>query len=953
MLVDFDKFGMAERPVLTLAYPQGKELGQLGSYKGLTYDPVLTSYATINFQYSYYGAEGAISHLYNDISSWMLIKVEGVGEFIITSCEEHETGAERYLDITASTSEVQMCHRKINLLNGTYKFYDLLNPEETLLGKIVKYIPTWKIGYVSTELMSKYRTFDIPDSTLYDFMMNSVSQTYECIFRFDNVNRVINAYSIDEATKNSDVFIGYGNFLKSEKIEEVSDELTNVMSCYGGDGVNIASVNPLGSVYLYDFSHFKHMMSDSLKGALEKWETLYEVQRENYSKLLTELKEVNGRLITAQANLRDAESEKAAVEGVQSAQIAGGLADTGEYQTTLSKLNAVNILVAKYSAEIETIEAEKNAIAAEQKKINDSLKFDTTTGIFTEEDLLELEHFKFESTHQDDNFIITDIMSIVEQQEMMEQLYQQCESLIKQVSHPTYRITADAVNFLFVEKLATYINKIYDPDKPGAIDQLLGVKFNLEIAPDEWIEPVLIKLHINFDDPTDFSMEFSNRYRLNDALWTYSELVGDSVSATGNISFDYSALKTWETHRNELVDFANGSLDATKNKLVNSSEDYTFLIDHTGLRGHSVKSDGTPTGRGIWLTADTLAFSDDNFNTVKTAVGLIPIGNSYKYGINGEVLIGKMIFGSELTIANENNTMKMDGNGLIVETSTNRIMLNPDDGILIQKKSGNSYTNQLYADSAGNLVLAGGVTATEGSIGGFNITSNSISSPDGNIKLNADGTATIGMMTVGTSSTTFNGKIYASNIQYGTVGGYLDGGAISSGTITSAELGSGAVTSGKISSGAVTDAAIASGTITSGSLNVSNIASSGSTFRNQFDSIYATEARVNTLIANSAYIKWLQGEPTYEGSYYNVNVNGSLTASVSLVANGVYANSNLRSYGTLQVDGASTLSGNVTIGGYARVTGALQIYRSSAWKTVMVAGTAGSVPSGAKVLYVT
>lgn len=938
MLVDFDKFGMAERPVLTLAYPQGKELGQLGNYKDFVYDPVLTSYSTISFQYPYYGAEGQISNLYDEIVSYMLIKAEGLGEFIIISCEENATGAERYLDITAATSEVQMCHRKINLLNGTYKFYDLLNPEETLLGQIVKYIPTWKVGYVSTELMSKYRTFDIPDSTLYDFVMNNVSQTYECIFRFDNVNKTINAYSIDEATKNSDIFIGYGNFLRSEKIEEVSDELTNVMSCYGGDGVNIASVNPLGSVYLYDFSHFKHMMSDSLKDALEKWETLYDVQREKYSDLLANLKEVNGRLIIAQANLRDAESEKTAAEGVQSAQIAGGLTGTGEYQNTLSKLNAANALITKYTYEVESIKAEVQAIKQKQKQINDSLKFDVSAGIFTEEDLLELEHFKFESTHQDDNFIITDAMSIVEQQEMMEQLYQQCERLIKQVSHPTYRITADAVNFLFIKKLAPYINQVYDPDKPGTIDQLLGIKFNLEIAPDEWIEPVLIKLHINFDDPTDFSMEFSNRYRLNDTLWTYSELIGDSVSTSGNISFDYSALKTWETHRNELVDFANGSLDATRNQLVNSSEDYTFLIDHTGLRGHSVKSDGTPTGRGIWLTADTLAFSDDNFNTVKTAVGLIPIGNSYKYGINGEVLIGKMIFGSELTIANESNTMKMDGNGLVVETSTNRIKLNPDDGILIQKRSGNSYTNQLYADSSGNLVLAGGVTATEGSIGGFNITSNSISSPNGNIVLNADGTATIGMMTVGTNSTTFNGKIYASNIQYGGNAGYLDGGAISSGTITSDELGSGAVTSGKIdtgavtsgkiSSGAITDAKIAGGTITTDSINKSN-------FRSYFDEIYATQATVKTLIANALSANTIYVN-ALEGTVITATSTGSKFASLTVTGN-------------LGVQGSLTATGNVTIGNSTSDSLSVQ---SQATFSSTVKVSSGKLYLGGKVVYI-
>ena len=849
MLVDFDKLGMAEKPVLTLAYPQGKELGQLGSYQDLGFDGVLNSYSTITFKYPYYGSENKKSNLYDLVESKMLLKAEGLGEYIVTECEETNTGTEHFLQITASTSEVQMCHRKINLLNGTYKFYDLLNPENTLLGLVLKYLPTWKIGYVSSELMSKYRTFDIPDSTLYDFLMNEASQTYECMFTFDTIKKEINAYTIEDITKASDIFIGYGSYLKSETVREVSDEMTTVMSCYGGDGVNIASVNPLGSVYLYNFDHFKHMMTDELRDALEQWENRYAELQVNYSELLAKLKETNSKLITAQANLKDAESKKIAAEGVQSVQISGGQTNTSNYQNTLKELADAEALIKQYQSEIAVIETKKKGIQEQQKSINDSLKFSTDAGIFSEENLLELEYFKFESTHQDDNFIVTDAMSIVEQQDMMEQLYEQSKKLIAQVSHPTYEITADAVNFLFIEKLAPFINKIYDPSKPETLKQLLGVKFNLEVEEDEWIEPVLLKFHVNFDNPTDFSLEFSNRYRLNDALWTYADLMGEAVSTSGNISFDYSSIKEWNSHRNDLVEFANNSLNMTRNNLVNNPEDQTFLIDHTGLRGHSVL-EGADTGRGIWLTADTLAFSDDNFNTVRTAIGLIPTESGINnYGVNAEVLIGKMIFGSELTIANENNTMKMDGNGFTVETDYNRILINPDDGILIQKKNGSSYINQLYADNKGNLILEGNITANGGSVGGFNITENSISSPNGNIVLNSDGTATIGMMEVGKSSTTFSGNIYAKNIQYGGTAGTLSGSAITGSSITANQIAGSTITASEIKNGAITAGKIGSNQISYGSSCVDS-----DSFDAEFNTIiaskgYITEAEVGNLVA--------------------------------------------------------------------------------------------------------
>lgn len=916
--IEFDKFEMAERPVLTLSYPQGKEIGQLGFYIELEMSVNLNSYSTINFKYPFYGADKKESNLYADIQSQMQIKMGQYGNFIITSCEEENNGAERYLSIAADSAEVQLCRRKINLLNGTYKFYDNVNPDSTLLGQVTRYIPAWRVGYVSVDLMNKYRTFDVPDSTLYDFLINDVAQTYECIFRFNTIDRTINAYTISDFTKTSDIFIGYESFLKSCKVEEVSDEITTVMSCYGGDGVNIASVNPLGSVFLYDFSHFKSMMSDSLRTAIDKWEQEIEKCRPTYSDLLAQIKDKKRLLIAAEADLKDAQTEKEAQEGVQSAKIAGGKVNDADYNAVVQKIKEAQTKIDACNQRIETLNGEIQTLVNQQKIINDALKLSTVGGIFTEEDLLELEDFKFESTHQDDNFIITDIMNVVEQQDMMEQLYAQCKTLMAQVAHPTYNITADAANFLFMKKLAPYLENLYDPENPESLKQLLGVKFNLEIAQDEWIEPVLLKFTVNFDDPAQFSMEFSNRYRLNDSTWAYGDLVGEAVSSNGSISFDYSSIKDWSTKKNDLIDFANSSLDATRNKLVNNKDKPTFTVDGTGMRASSLQNK-----RGIWLTNDTLAFSDDNFETVKTAIGLIPLDNGRStYGVNAETLIGKAIFGSELTLANEDNSMTFDGAGLTVENTTNLIKISPGDGILIKKKSDGS--NLFYADTQGNLKLAG-----------FEITKDYIRSTDSlhKIRLNSDGTAQIGMMTVNEWSTNFEGNIYAKNIQYGGSYGTLSGGAISSGTLPG---------------GALSDA-----TIGSGKLNVGSLAANGSSFRRQFDTIYADEARVKSLIANSINVDDLTfrtihfanggtitGTEVYSG-YDMLKVNGLIETTGTMIAGaGLTSKSWANIWGNLTVDGA------------AKIKGIFQLYRGNTYKTVYTT-TQSSLPSNAKVLYIT
>ena len=135
-----------------------------------------------------------------------------------------------------------------------------MNPDDSLLGKLVSAVPLWSIGYVSDDLLNKYRTFDIPDSTIYGFLMNEVENSYECIFDFDTYNRVINAYSPNDIVKPTDIFVSYDNLIKELDVEENSDGIITCMSCYGGGNLSIADVNPLGSSIIYNFDYFKNQI---------------------------------------------------------------------------------------------------------------------------------------------------------------------------------------------------------------------------------------------------------------------------------------------------------------------------------------------------------------------------------------------------------------------------------------------------------------------------------------------------------------------------------------------------------------------------------------------------------------------------------------------------------------------------------------------------------------------
>ena len=146
---------------------------------------------------------------------------------------------------------------KLSLFKGTYEFYDVINPEGTLMQEIIDYLPGWTLGHIDTDIAIKYRTFDVSDSTIYNFLVTEVSEAYQCVFIFDNVYKTISAYDVPNATTNTDIYISYDNVIENIEVEEVTDNLVTALTVLGGDGLGINRVNPLGTNNIYNFTYFK------------------------------------------------------------------------------------------------------------------------------------------------------------------------------------------------------------------------------------------------------------------------------------------------------------------------------------------------------------------------------------------------------------------------------------------------------------------------------------------------------------------------------------------------------------------------------------------------------------------------------------------------------------------------------------------------------------------------
>ena len=109
----------------------------------------------------------------------------------------------------------------------------------------------------------------------------------------------------------------------------------------------------------------------------------------------------------------------------------------------------------------------------------------------------------------------------------------------------------------------------------------------------------------------------------------------------------------------------------------------------------------------------TLAITDDNWNTVKTAVGAYyyyhpETGKLTKaYGVNAETLVGKFILGEQLGIYNESGSLSFDKEGFVVadKNRKNSFRVDPNSDVLVAINNG--IEDVFYIDSDGKLHITG------------------------------------------------------------------------------------------------------------------------------------------------------------------------------------------------------------------------------------------------------
>lgn len=235
----------------------------------------------------------------------------------------------------------------------------------------------------------------------------------------------------------------------------------------------------------------------------------------------------------------------------------------------------------------------------------------------------------------------------------------------------------------------------------------------------------IVEYEIDFSDTQNISVTFSDVISTPDGMTDLESILANS----SKMATSYSGVVRQSTintdFKNKMNEMIAKGLSMTNTKIVSNADNQDITWDEHGLlcrEYDDILSDYTDSqlkiiNHGIYIT-------DDNWKTARAGIGNFiyydPKDKTYKesYGVIADTLVSNLILTSEVGIYNEEKSIEMAKDGIIVTTNTMnknvftiRKEITDDEGNI-------TYEKQLYIDDNGNIRLAGNASIAWDSITG-------------------------------------------------------------------------------------------------------------------------------------------------------------------------------------------------------------------------------------------
>lgn len=529
-----------------------------------------------------------------------------------------------------------LTHPNGNITKKEFAFVNCKGLRTTVLTTI-----TYETGVLEEHRVTKYRSFEANSCTWMQ-MLNTVGETFECMFKFNSNTRTMDVYSKHGFGEPVNIWLSYDNALREITRTRNFDDMVTRM-WVNSSNTTIASVNPLGTDYIESYDYFKNgIMTDGLKTALNNYERLVEQKNLEFNDILYHQKhKADQNLSLAQGQLVSLEErltgEKAILSGYIKAE------DKAHQQAQQAIVKDYENQVNTKKNEIKTYQAEVDKYTLKLQEIGVSIQKENS-GCFTTDQLLELADYLIEKELSDDFHLTADSLYTHAKNELADLQKPKIDFSIDSSMEFIRRTGYELTDFLFIGA------KMEIEDRSG------------ELA-DEDGTVMLYSFTIDPKTDTVSNINFTNGSQAPETPLRAISRTTQTAKTTKSLTDFYKA--TWKDIKNKTVDISNvieNGLDLSAQKIRSRTEVNEIDISEAGIFLIDVQN----TDEQLALVNDLICMTTDGWMTSDVAIS--------PEGVIAKTLTGEIILGENLIIgdAEEKNEMRLvvDNTGLKILNST-------------------------------------------------------------------------------------------------------------------------------------------------------------------------------------------------------------------------------------------------------------------------------------------
>lgn len=345
------------------------------------------------------------------------------------------------------------------------------------------------------------------------------------------------------------------------------------------------------------------------------------------------------------------------------------------YKNYTRIFNIIEKVIKHRQSELDTTNSKISNTITEQKKFQEKYNFQSflenkKVGLYK-----EFSSYRREDNYNNSNYISDNLETEEELMAYVKNLLDDANKELDKACMLNRTVSTTLNNLLLIPEF----EKLYDK---FALFNYIRVKTD-----DEILKLRIMGIEFNGDKVENIGVTFSEKIERIDG--TSSDLQ-NIINSAQSIATSYSATvkqaKQGNTAKTTINNIITNGLNAAKTLITNDdSEEIT--VTSAGINCKRNDGSGSFGDKQLRIIGNGIYLTDDNWNSIREAIGEIKVNGQEYYGIIAEALVGKLIMGENLIIGDDDANVKITKDGIVIK-----------DGSISWEHVNTPKANQIYVN---------------------------------------------------------------------------------------------------------------------------------------------------------------------------------------------------------------------------------------------------------------